>query len=142
MATLGSKLITKEMTWNANMTEQNHLGAALIAEPTKLMGKMDQLFSSSNYYSDNPLSSLLMGTSTGEETITGTSWEWELKGANTRPLVIIENVLPVSLTKPGQFKTSFNYKLKIENSFSLPFKLNSPRISSFIVVLIMLVFVP
>ena len=44
MATLGSKLITKEMQWNANMTEQNHLGASLLAKPHKLIGTMDQLF--------------------------------------------------------------------------------------------------
>ena len=40
MATLGSKLITKEMQWNANMTEQNHLGASLLAKPRKLVGVM------------------------------------------------------------------------------------------------------
>jgi hypothetical protein len=33
MATLGNKLIIKEMEWNANMTEQSHLGKALLAKP-------------------------------------------------------------------------------------------------------------
>ena len=58
MATLGSKLKTKQMPWHANMTELNHLGAALIAKPTVFEGKMNQLFSAQNYYSDNPLSSI------------------------------------------------------------------------------------
>ena len=69
MATLGSKLLIKEMEWNANMTEQSHLGASLIAKPHRMIGHMDQLFSASNYYSDNPLSSLLMGQPQTEEEI-------------------------------------------------------------------------
>ena len=92
MATNVSKLITKQMEWNANMTEQSHLGRALIAKPVKLVEKMDQLFSASNYYSDNPMSSMMMGKAGREETIGGTAWEWDLKGANTRPLVVVENV--------------------------------------------------
>lgn len=109
MATLGSKLITKEMQWNANMTEQSHLGRALIAKPTKLVQKMNQLFSASNYYSDNPLSSMLQGVS--EETIGTTEWEWDLKGANSRPLVVVENMEPDSNTTPGKFKKTFRVKL-------------------------------
>lgn len=111
MATLGSKLVTKEMEWNANMTEQSHLGAALIAKPHKFQEKMDQLFSAQNYYSDNPLSSMLMGNKKTEETIATTSWEWDLKGANTRPLVVLENVEPVSNTTLGKFRRNFRIKL-------------------------------
>ena len=33
MATLGSKLITKEQQWHANLTEHNHLGKALLIKP-------------------------------------------------------------------------------------------------------------
>ena len=69
MATLGSKLITKEMEWSANMTEQTHLGRALLAKPHKFVDKMDLLFSAQNYYSDNPMSSMLMGNKKTEETI-------------------------------------------------------------------------
>jgi hypothetical protein len=116
MATLGNKLVTSEMQWNANMTEQNHLGAALIAKPHKFSGTMDKLFTAQNYYSDNPMSSMLMGSSKTEETIGGTEWEWDLKGANTRPLVVIENVMPAAITKPGQFKSTFKLKLD-ENWF-------------------------
>ena len=107
MATLGSRLLVKEMEWNANMTEQSHLGAALIAKPHRIMGEMDKLFSAQNYYSDNPMSSLLMGNSKTEETIGNTEWEWELKGANTRPLVVVENVEAEGNNTPGKFKKTF-----------------------------------
>lgn len=128
MATLGSKLVTKEMTWNANMTEQSHLGAALLAKPHKFVGVMDKLFTAENYYSDNPLSSIAMGNKMTEETIGQTSWEWELKGANTRPLVILENVLPESETKPGANKT--NFKIKLDENWFLPGDVIGPGTSN------------
>lgn len=128
MATLGSKLIIKEMEWNANMTEQSHLGAALIAKPHKMTGTMDRLFSSENYYSDNPISSLLMGNSRTEETIGQTSWEWELKGANTRPLVVVQNVEPTSNLTPGKFKKTF--KIKLDENWYLPGDVISPGTSN------------
>lgn len=110
MATLGSKLKTKQMPWHANMTELNHLGAALIAKPHVFEGKMNQLFSASMYYSDNPLSSIAWKNGT-EKTISSMEWEWQLKGAYTKPLVVIENVLPTTETTPGQFKSTFKIKL-------------------------------
>lgn len=116
MATLGSKLITKELQWQANMTEQSHLGANLLAKPAKLGSVMDQLFTAKNYYSDNPLSSTLMGQSTSEETIGTTSWEWELKGANTRPLICMGNVEAPSNMTPGKYGLPFKLKLD-ENWF-------------------------
>jgi hypothetical protein len=111
MATLGNKLITKELEWSANMTEQTHLGKALIAKPAKLEEKMNQLFSAQNYYSDNPLSSNLMGNKRTEETIGTTAWEWELKGATSRPLVVVENVEPEGNTTPGKYRKTFRIKL-------------------------------
>lgn len=111
MATLGNKLVTKEMEWSANMTEQTHLGRALIAKPTKLVEKMDQLFTSKNYYSDNPVSSMLMGNAKTEQTIGTTEWEWELKGATTKPLVVVENIEPSSNNTPGKYKKPFRIKL-------------------------------
>lgn len=116
MATVGSKLITKEMQWNANMTDQNHLGAALIAKPHQLMGTMDRLFSAENYYSDNPLTSVLVGNKLTEEEIGGTEWTWQIQGANTRPLVVVENVEgdhPV-----GKYNQSF--RLKLDENWFLP----------------------
>lgn len=127
MATLGSRLITKEMEWNANMTEQSHLGRALIAKPAKLLGKMDQLFSAQNYYSDNPLYSMLIGNKATDEEIGTTEWEWDLKGANTRPLVIVENVEPSTNTTPGKYKRTF--RIKLDENWYLPGDVLSPGTS-------------
>src|SRR6478735_2558829 len=101
MARLTNTLITKQMPWHANMTELNHLGAALLTKPHIFEGKMTQLFTSKRY-SDNPLTALLAGKN--EKTITTTRWEWNMKAANTRPLVLMENVEPSSNTTPGKFK--------------------------------------
>lgn len=128
MATLGSKLITKEMQWNANMTEQEHLGAALLAKPQKLVGQMNKLFSAYNYFSDNPLTSILFGGKTTEKEITGTSWEWDMKGANTRPLVVVENVMPVSETTPGKYKRT--YRLKLDEAWFVPGDVLNPGTSN------------
>lgn len=110
MATLGSKLRTKEMKWHANMTEQNHLGMNLSIKPARFSKVVNKLFSSQNYYSDNPLTSMLFGNKKSEVMIEGTSWEWELKGANSRPLVVIENVM-IGNSTPGKFKSNFQIKL-------------------------------
>lgn len=106
MAKVENRLIVKQMPWHANMTERNHLGAALIAKPDVFEGKMTQLFTSTRY-SENPLTTLL---SPGAKTTNATSWEWDLKGATTRPLVIVEE-LTGSVTYPGKFKTTFDIKL-------------------------------
>jgi len=101
-----NKLIVKQMPWHANMTEMNNLGAALIAKPDVFEGKMTQLFTSTRY-SDNPLTTML---SPSARTTNSTHWEWELKGANTRPLVVVED-LTAGVTYPGKFKSVFNIKL-------------------------------
>lgn len=126
MATLGNRLRTKEMEWMANMTEQSHLGKALLAKPAKLAGFMDKLFSASNYYADNPISSALVGTPYGEQTIGQTAWEWELKGANTRPLVVTER-LETDPT-PGKWKKTF--RLKLDENWYLPGDVLSPGTSN------------
>jgi hypothetical protein len=113
MARLNNKLIIKQMPWHANMTELNHLGAALITKPTVFEGKMTQIFTSERY-SDNPLTKMLAGKQ--EKTIKTTTWEWDLKGANTRPLVVVERVEPDSNTTPGKMKQVFKIKLD-ENWF-------------------------
>lgn len=107
-------LKVKEMDWMANMTELNHLGKALLLQPQKMMGVLDTLFSAQNYYSDNPMLSLLMG-SKNEQIVDGLEWEWDMKGADTRPLVIVENIIPTNTT-PGKFKSTFQIKLD-ENWF-------------------------
>lgn len=128
MATLGSSLVTKEMEWNANMTEQSHLGAALIAKPHKLVGKMDQLFSAKNYFSDNPITSILFGGKKSEVEIGGTAWEWDMKGANTRPLVVIENVEPASNTTPGRYRRTF--RIKLDENWYVPGDVIGPGTSN------------
>lgn len=121
MAKLTNKLITKQMPWHANMTELNHLGAALLTKPTVFEGKMTQLFTSIRY-SDNPLTAMLAGKS--EKTITTTRWEWNLKAANTRPLVVTENVLPSSNTTPGKYKQTF--PIKLDEDWYLPGDIINP----------------
>lgn len=111
MATLGSRLITKQMEFHANLTDSNHLGRALMTAPHKMMGSMNRLFSASNLYSNNPLSTMLQGITGGEVTIAGTEWEWDMKGADTRPLVVMENVEPESNLTPGKYKRRFKIKL-------------------------------
>jgi hypothetical protein len=115
MSLLQSNLVTKQMPWHANMTEMNHLGAALIAKPAVFESKMNQLFTA-HRYSDNPLTSNLVGLGK-EETIGSTQWEWELKGANTRPLVIVEN-LEAGNNTPGKGKQ--NIKIKLDENWYQP----------------------
>lgn len=118
MATLGKKLVTHEQQWNSNMTELNHLGAALLSKPAKLMGAMDKLFSAQNYYSDNPLTSMLIGNKKTDITLGTNSWEWEMTGADTRPATIMENIEPVSNTTPGRGRRTF--KIKLSESWYVP----------------------
>jgi hypothetical protein len=125
MARLNNRLITKQMPWHANMTELNHLGAALLIRPTVFEGKMTQIFTAERY-SDNPLTSMLSGK--GERTITTTRWEWEMKGANTRPLVIVENVEPDGNTTPGKYKQTF--KMKLDEDWYVPGDVLNPGTSN------------
>jgi hypothetical protein len=122
---LQNKLITKAMPWHANMTEMNHLGAALLAKPHVFESRMTQLFSASRY-SDNPLTFMLSGKS--EKTITQSAWEWEMRGATTRPLVIVENVLPAANVTPGRFREAFT--MKLDEDWYLPGDIINPGSSN------------
>lgn len=124
MARLQNRLIIKQMPWHANMTELNHLGAALITKPTIFEGKMTQIFTSERY-SDNPLTKMLSGKQ--EKTIKTTVWEWDMKGATTRPLVAVERVEPTSNTTPGKFKVVF--KLKLDEDWYIPGDILNPGTS-------------
>lgn len=108
MSELSSKLITSRMPWHANMTEMNHLGKALISKPHIFENVMRRMFSSFNY-AENPLTKRLIETGR-TESIDKDTWEWKLRGASTRPLVILENVEPSSMTQPGLIKTVFRLK--------------------------------
>jgi hypothetical protein len=109
-------MITKEMQWHSNMTEQNHLGMCLATRPDILSGPMDRLFSGQNYYSNNPLSTLLNSIPHGEQIRETTEWEWELKGANSKPLITVE-CIEVS-DNPGKYKRPF--KIVLDENWYLP----------------------
>ena len=125
MARLQNKLLTRVMPWHANMTELNHLGAALLAKPTVFESKLTQLFSATRY-SDNPLTFLLSGKS--EKTINTTAWEWEMRGATTRPLVVVENAEPAANTTLGRFRATF--KLKLDENWFKPGDILNPGSSN------------
>lgn len=108
MSELSSKLITSRMPWHANMTEMNHLGKALISKPHVFESVMRRLFSSYNY-SENPLTKRLVETGR-TESIDKDTWEWKLRGASTRPLVILENVEPSGVTQLGLGRQVFRMK--------------------------------
>ena len=128
MATTGSRFITKEMEFHANLTERNHLGKALMIAPHKMAGPMSRLFSAQNMYSSNPLSSILNDTVGGIETIGGTEWEWQVKGADTRPLVVVEDVEPEAQAARGKYKSRF--KLKLDENWYKTTDVLSPGTSS------------
>lgn len=119
---LQSKLITKQMPWHANMTELNHLGSALIAKPHVFEKYMTQLFTATQY-SDNPMTYILSGQMREEE-ITSNEWEWGLKTATSRPLVVVENVEPSTNTTLGKYKQ--NFKLKLDENWYVPGDVLSP----------------
>lgn len=125
MARLQNKLLTRVMPWHANMTELNHLGAALLAKPTVFESKLTQLFSATRY-ADNPLTFLLSGKS--EKTISTSVWEWEMRGATTRPLVVVENVEPNANVTPGKFKQVF--KIKLDEDWFIPGDVINPGTSN------------
>ena len=125
MATLGSKIVIKEQEWTANMTELNSLGRALMAKPHRFEGTMNKIFSAENYYSENPLTSMLNGVS--EETISSNEWEWDLKTANTRPLVVVADVEPSNITK-GKYRQTF--QIKLDENWYLPGDVINPGTSN------------
>lgn len=126
MANVESKLITKRMPWHANMTERNHLGAALISKPDIFESKLTTLFTA-HQYSDNPLSSILSQAGR-ERNSNSTEWEWSLRGATKRPLVVLENVEPASNVKPGFMKSTF--KLKLDENWFVPGDILNPGTSN------------
>ncbi|MGL6107255.1 MAG: hypothetical protein ACRC0V_07205 [Fusobacteriaceae bacterium] len=128
MATLGRMAIQKIEYNGQNMTDSNHLGTMLKTAPHKMMGKIDQIFASKNYYSNNPLAHIL-GPEVGSTiTIGGVEYEWELRGATTRPLITLENVNAPSVTAPGKYKSKF--KIKLDENWFMETDVLSPGTSS------------
>lgn len=120
MATLGG-IKTQQMPWHSTMTELNHLGAALMAKPHVFEGKMNQLFSAKTYYSDNPFSSIAWNLG-AEKEIGQMEWEWKMKGACEKPLVVIANI--ETTQKPGLGKSVF--KIKLDEGWLMPGDVLSP----------------
>ena len=109
MGTTINQLITKRMPWHAGMTELNHLMRAGNAKPQLLDGPIAQIFSSRNINAggSNPLSSLTLGNPLE---VTSNSWEWEMRGATQKPLVVLEDIDSTN-THKGYGRTSFRIKL-------------------------------
>ena len=127
MARLNSKLIVQQMPWHANMTEMNHLGKALLVKPEVFENKMTQIFTSVRY-SDNPLTKWLSGNSMTDKSISKREWEWKMRGATTKPLVVVENVEPDSNATPGKFRSDF--KIKLEEDWFIPGDVINPGTSN------------
>lgn len=102
-----TNLITRKLPWHANMTEANHLGRALIMKPDVFEGVMTRIFTSEQY-SDNPLSTTLYNSNKIRKT-NSTEWEWEMKGANTRPLIVTDFI--ETAAKPGFFNSEYRIVL-------------------------------
>lgn len=83
-----SKFTTKMMPMKGNMTELNHLGYSLIAKPELFDGMMTKLFVSQHIY-DTPFLNMTMGR---ERVISSNEWEYKVKGADTKPLTLLENI--------------------------------------------------
>lgn len=115
MATTINQLITKRMPWHSGMTELNHLMRTGSTKPEILDGPIAQIFSSKNINAGgaNPLSSLMLGN---PMTVTSNSWEYKMKGASQKPLVVLEDVESTN-THKGYGRTSFRLKLS-ENLFA------------------------
>lgn len=122
MATLG-KLPIMRLPRHANMTELNHLGLNLAAQPYKFEGGIKQLFSAQNIYSDNPFTSAIMGIN-GEKTITSLEWEWSLRTEDGVPLVVTEDIEP-SEKKLGEGRTTF--RIKLDQNWYVPGDVITPK---------------
>jgi hypothetical protein len=97
MAAVESRYVTRKMNWHANFTELNHLGSNLITKPEKIGSKIDKLFTAYQY-SDNPFSASIVSKSK-ERTLGTREWEWELKTASSRPLIVVRDANSGDTTK-------------------------------------------
>ena len=106
-----NKFITSILPWDGGtMVELNNLGKALMIQPEKFGDKMSQLFSSQNYYSDNPISSIALKNG-AKKIVTSNEWEWKLSTSNTAPTTVVED-LEKTNDKPGLGRTTFKIKLR------------------------------
>ncbi len=85
-----SQWVVAKRPWHANMTERNHLGKAMMLKPEIIYPKVMQMFSSQSI-SENPLYGIL-SNGAREEMAEKREWQWDLRGASTRPLVLLETI--------------------------------------------------
>lgn len=110
------KIAFQQMPYtDATMMDSNHLGQLLKTQPARLEKVMNQIFSSRDYFSDNPLTSMLnnMG-SFGTMELDSNSWEYEMRGASDKPAVCLENVEPISNKKIGIGFSDVQLKLDVD----------------------------
>ena len=104
MSKLQNSMIVSKGVRHAKMTELNHLGMNLMVKPAELEGHINQMFSATQYYSDNALAAKMYGS---EEVIDTTEWTWKLQNAESRPMVCMGNIEPASLTLLGEHGQPF-----------------------------------
>jgi len=79
---------TKLMPMSGSMTNLNHLGSALFAKPEMFEGVLDQLFITQTL-SVHPFLNMSVGH---EKIVESNEWEYKVRGAKTRPLILLETV--------------------------------------------------
>ena len=100
--------IIKKTPWHANMTELNHLGAALLAKPDVFEPTVRKSFAAMDY--DNAPFFYKLSSEGRERKVKGNEWTWPLRGASRRPLVSMGNPNTDNET-PGKFNREFQLKL-------------------------------
>ena len=116
MASNISKLIvTRQPFIEANFTEANHLGKAMLTRPEKIFPIMTTIFSSKDYFSDNPLFSSLFNTKRFTY-VDSREFEWDIMGNETRPLVVTEKV--ETSTQPGIGNSTF--RIVLDENWYMP----------------------
>jgi len=104
MSLVKNSLIVQKGERHANMTELNHLGVNLQVKPVELETQVMQMFSATQYYSEN---ALMAGQYGKERTIDSLEWTWKLRNSSSRPLTCMGNVEPSSLIKLGEHGQPF-----------------------------------
>lgn len=104
MAQREFKNLIRKLPWHANMTELNHLGAALLAKPDVFESKVTKAFAAYDY-ANAPLYYKLRSEGR-ERTTTSNEWTWGLDAAVRRPLVSLDDPNTGNST-PGKFNQPF-----------------------------------
>lgn len=108
-----SKLQISTLKTFGGLSSENHLSEALQTRPHLLSGPIREIFSST-YYSNNPMTSLLVSSlSKGTETINKKTWEWKMRNCQIPPATIVED-LNSSSSAGGE---GVNFKIKLDKDY-------------------------